>query len=467
MITNKSLIQHIPDFLNYCNAKGLKNNTQENYKNYLKKFVEWIKYKNLEGLLPYQLTLEYTLEYKLYLSLHQDKKSGKSLKKTTQNYYLIALRALLAYFVVKDIVSLPPNKVTLPKPDKSVKTVKFLNLEQVEKLFGALEKKTEIGMRDRLILELLISGGFKMRQLADLNVEDCINNKINVSEDILILIKEYIKKRNDKEKALFINYRSRKNVSRRLTPRYIEKIIKKYGEKIKLPFLITPESLRWNRHLTLFNEKVRINNPKEHKSLSINDYLNNNQTSEDHKKTEGYKNDIFFEEWHLIERKIEEEKCWLRNNIDTMPEGYKNSPSLLKCDDCILRKLSILIVSGKIEAFELYNSNKNLWDNTFIKSDEINKYHGKDWHRNMINEIYRYFKHNGYKIISEPSLNHGRADLGVIDISGKIIYVEVGTVSLYKLWYNLASMKDVNILVIPSENKILEFKKIKTCTFPF
>lgn len=260
MISNKPIIQHIKDFLDYCDVeKGLRNNTQKNYENYLKKFVEWLKYKNLESILPHQLSIKHIFEYKSYLSVNQGK-TNKSLQKTTQNYYLIALRAFLAYFVAKDIVSLPPGKVTLPKPDKSVKTVKFLNLEQIKELFNALDKKTEICMRDRLIFELLIFGGFKMRQLVSLNVEDYINNKINVSKDILILIEKYIKKRSDKERALFINYRSRKNSSHRLTPRYIE-------------------------------------------------------------------------------------------------------------------------------AFDFYNNSKNLWDNKFTKSDKINKHHGKDWHRNMINEI--------------------------------------------------------------------------------
>ena|SRR3989344_700987 len=142
MISNKPIIQHIEDFLDYCDQQGLRNNTQKNYKEYLKKFVEWLKHKNLDSLLPHQLTLEYILEYKSYISVHQDNRTGKSLQKTTQNYYLIALRAFLAYFIAKDIVSLPPGKITLPKLDKSVKIAKFLNSKQIEELYRILEFKT-------------------------------------------------------------------------------------------------------------------------------------------------------------------------------------------------------------------------------------------------------------------------------------------------------------------------------------
>lgn len=160
MISNKPIIQHIEDFLNYCNVeKGLRNNTQKNYQGYLNKFVEWMEYNKLEALLPHQFTYNQIEGYKLYLSSHIDPKTKLSLKVITQHYYLIALRAFLAYFVAKDIVSLPPGKVTLPRPDKSVKTANFLNSSQIKQLLGAPDIKKSIGLRDRIILSHNMSGG--------------------------------------------------------------------------------------------------------------------------------------------------------------------------------------------------------------------------------------------------------------------------------------------------------------------
>lgn len=61
-------------------------------------------------------------------------------------------------------------------------------------------------------------------------------------------------------------------------------------------------------------------------------------------------------------------------------------------------------------------------------------------------------------MIFEPILNYGRADLGVYLKQNKILYVEIGTVSLFKLWYNFSTMKNVTFLLIPSENYAIEFK---------
>src|SRR3989344_5302778 len=114
--SDKTIIKHIPDFLDYCEVeKGLRDNTQKNYQRYLNKFVGWLKSEGFEGLLPHQLEADHIWNYRLYLSRRQSPYTGQTLQKSTQNYYLIALRAFLGYFVAKDIVSLPPDKITLPK----------------------------------------------------------------------------------------------------------------------------------------------------------------------------------------------------------------------------------------------------------------------------------------------------------------------------------------------------------------
>ena len=113
--SEKEIIKHIPDFLDYCEVeKGLADKTQENYKHYLEKFVSWLKKAKKADLKPHELTADDIWAYRLYLSRFQDNK-GQSLKKVTQNYYLIALRALLGYFTAKDILSLPADKINLPK----------------------------------------------------------------------------------------------------------------------------------------------------------------------------------------------------------------------------------------------------------------------------------------------------------------------------------------------------------------
>jgi len=55
--SEKTIIKHIPDFLDYCEVeKGLSDRTQKDYNQYLKKFVEWLKNTKKEALLPHELT---------------------------------------------------------------------------------------------------------------------------------------------------------------------------------------------------------------------------------------------------------------------------------------------------------------------------------------------------------------------------------------------------------------------------
>lgn len=280
--STKPLPKHINDFLDYCDVeKGLRNNTQKNYKEYLNKFFGWLKYKKLEGLLPHQLTPEHIWEYRLYLSRYQNPKTGKSLQKTTQNYYLIAFRAFLAYFVARDIVSLPPGKIVLPKPDKSVKTVKFLNLEQVGKLLTAVEPKDDASIRNRAILETFFSTGLRIAELVALNIEQFANIKnkkdfelsiigkggkprsVYFSERALEWIKKYLNTRKDKEKALFINTSGRKDTDIRLTARSIERIVKRYAVLSGIPIFTTPHTLRHSYATDLLSQGVDLRTIQE------------------------------------------------------------------------------------------------------------------------------------------------------------------------------------------------------------
>ncbi|MFH1366043.1 MAG: tyrosine-type recombinase/integrase [Patescibacteria group bacterium] len=279
--SDKSIIKHIPDFLDYCEVeKGLADKTQENYKRYLDKFILWLKTINKQDLMPDELTSEHIWAYRLYLSRFQSQ-NGHSLKKVTQNYYLIALRAFLGYFVAKDVVSLPPDKITLPKDARAEKTVKFLNLDQVEKLLMAPETAEKDGLRDRAILESLFSTGLRIAELVALNKEQFgnIQNKkdlelgiigkgshprtVYFSERALNWIKKYLETRKDKEKALFTNYRSRSGADTRLTARSIERIVKKYAILSGVPIFTSPHTLRHSYATDLLNQGVDLRSIQE------------------------------------------------------------------------------------------------------------------------------------------------------------------------------------------------------------
>lgn len=312
--SDKSIIKYIPDFLDYCEVeKGLSNNTQKNYRRYLEKFLYWLKKTKKEGLKPHELTAEDIWDYRLFLSRFQDQK-GQPLKKVTQAYYLIALRAILSYFTAKDIVCIASDKIALPKDVKSGKTVKFLNLEQIEKLLLAPDTKDQIGLRDRAILEAFFSTGLRIAELVSLNKEQFANLKnkkelelgiigkgnqprmVYFSERALSWLKKYLEKRSDKDKALFIHYRSRKDIDSRLTPRSIERIVKRYAILAGVPIFTTPHTLRHSYATDLLTQGVDLRTIQEflgHKNIvttQIYTHVTNKRLRDVHRQFHSGKN---------------------------------------------------------------------------------------------------------------------------------------------------------------------------------
>ncbi|MBI2624940.1 MAG: tyrosine-type recombinase/integrase [Candidatus Nealsonbacteria bacterium] len=286
--SNNPIIKHIPDFLDYCEVeKGLADKTQENYKRYLEKFVFWLKTTKKADLKPHELTPDDIWAYRLYLSRFRVK-SGQSLKKVTQNYYLIALRAFLSYFTAKDILCLPADKITLPKDIKREKSLKFLTLEQIERLLLAPDTKNLSGLRDRAIVESLFSTGLRIAELVALNREQFANLKekkdlelgvigkggyprtVYFSERAISWVKKYLETRKDKEKALFVHYRARKGAEARLTARSIERIVKKYAILSGIPIFTTPHTLRHSMATDLLTQGVDLRTIQEflgHKNI--------------------------------------------------------------------------------------------------------------------------------------------------------------------------------------------------------
>ena len=167
--------------------------------------------------------------------------------------------------------------------------------------------------------------------------------------------------------------------------------------------------------------------------------------------------------WDIVEKKIKEEMDWLRGVIDTFLHEEKSAP--MGCRECFLRRIAILIVSGQVKATEITKSPglENFW--FWIDKDKIKKnnrkkiHHGSDWHRETMEKIENHFLHLGYDVVLEPNLHQGRADLGVYKKGVPDLLIEVGTTSFFKLWLNLETMKNSIYLIVPNDDKLIEFKK--------
>lgn len=281
---NKTIIKYLGDFLDYSEIeKGLSSKTQENYTRFLRKFFKWLKENNLENLTPQGLNAEYIWNYKVYLSRHLDPRTKRTLKKTTQNYYLIALRSLLDFFVEKNITSLPPSKIKLAK-DKADKEIKFLKLEQLSRLLSAPDTTSLIGRRDRALLETLFSTGLRVAELVALDRDQLRIQAITNDLEIAVVgkggkirtvyfstravqsLKAYLQARQDMDPALFVNYRRGVDLSgqnRRLSVKSIEDIVKKYVIVSGLPVMATPHTLRHSFATDLLNQGVDLRTVQE------------------------------------------------------------------------------------------------------------------------------------------------------------------------------------------------------------
>ncbi|PIR82278.1 hypothetical protein COU20_03820 [Candidatus Kaiserbacteria bacterium CG10_big_fil_rev_8_21_14_0_10_59_10] len=259
------IIEHILPFLDYCEVeKGLSNNTQRNYAHYLGLFTGWLKKTGKGTLLPHELSAQHIWDYRLYLAREYKTRSGAYLGKKSQNYYLIALRALLDYFTERDIESLPSSKVKLAK-QKSEETISFLDVRDIEKMLAVPDTATSVGLRDRAIMELFFSSGMRISELVALNADQLsfLSDKrtdrtyelsivgkgkhvrtIFISPRAAHWLRAYLATRRDTFKPLFINVRPRNAESRRLAARSIQKMISRVAMLAGLSKKVTPHTLR-------------------------------------------------------------------------------------------------------------------------------------------------------------------------------------------------------------------------------
>lgn len=154
--------------------------------------------------------------------------------------------------------------------------------------------------------------------------------------------------------------------------------------------------------------------------------------------------------WHIVEGAINRESQWLervieQTSIDEVPG----------CDKCryTFRKIALLIITGRITAKEfIARDGHDLWDDLTNKhSIKESARHGGGWHRKMMDLLTEYFSKQGFEVIPEPFLSQGRADLGIYKDGYTDLFVEVGTISPYKLWWNLQMLTNSKILIVPDE----------------
>lgn len=245
------------DFIEHIEVeRGRSSATAGNYNHYLERMIEFNGDIDVANI-----TSEFLRKYQLWLNRYVND-NGETLSTITQSYHLIALRGFLAYLAKRDIASLSPEKVQLPKTAR--RQVTFLTPEEVFRMCDSVPNDgAPQHLRDIAVIELLFSSGLRVSELAKLD-RDHINTKrrefmvrgkgqkdrpIFISPRAAQIIEDYLATRTDSLRPLFINY-SRNNATstsgdfRRLSDRSIQRMISKYSKLAGITKHVTPHTMR-------------------------------------------------------------------------------------------------------------------------------------------------------------------------------------------------------------------------------
>jgi len=253
----KKLSAYVRPFLEYLEIeKGRSSLTVRNYDFYLQRFINWAKDPAAD-----KVSAEDVRQYRLYLNRMNDGRGG-TLKKSTQNYHLIALRSFLKYMAKHDVETLAPEKIELAK--QGSRDVSFLDASDLARLLEAPSKSDApkiLQLRDRAILELFFSTGMRVSELAGLKKENVnlsrdeftVRGKgdktrvVFLSHQAKFYLKEYLGLREDESPYLFVRHdraRGAQDETGPITPRSVERLVHHYSIAAGIPKNVTPHTLR-------------------------------------------------------------------------------------------------------------------------------------------------------------------------------------------------------------------------------
>ena len=258
---------------------------------YIEKFLRYLEIEKNSSkytILNYHIDLkdfakflgDYSIEKVDYLFLRKFlvELKAKNLNKRTVSRKLSCLRTFFKFLNREGYLKANPILLlSSPKQDKHLPV--FLTEVEVENLIKA-PLDDVMGLRDKAILEMLYSTGMRVGELVSLGVDDidfisgCIKvlgkgkkeRLVPIGDMALSAIRDYLDKRQDKSKILFLN----KNRTK-LTDRSIRRVINKYIKQVSLKEHVSPHTLRHSFATHLLNRGADLRSVQEllgHANLS-------------------------------------------------------------------------------------------------------------------------------------------------------------------------------------------------------
>jgi site-specific recombinase XerD len=248
-------------FLDYIEIeKGRSLNTRRNYELYLRRFFDFAKLSK-----PAHITEDVVREYRLWLNRQQgaalNGRERSTMKRKTQNYYMIALRSFLKYLGRRGVTSLSAERIELAKVGE--RSLDLISIDELGRIMEATEGDDLKNLRDSALIALLFSTGLRVSELCSLSRDiDLGKDELSVrgkgekirvvflSDEAKNKLKKYLAKRTDMDDALFVQLVTplsetvKKRDGLRLTSRSVERIIKYYAIKAGISKKVTPHVIR-------------------------------------------------------------------------------------------------------------------------------------------------------------------------------------------------------------------------------
>ncbi len=283
-------------FLEYIEIeRGRAVKTIENYDHYLTRYFSQMHIRKVSDVSEQSIR-----EFRLWLNRQAGTNNG-SMKRRTQNYYMIALRAFLKFLRKRDISAISPEKIELAKlPERQLDLITPTELKRLLKAASGPEEK---GFRNIAMLELLFSTGLRVSELCSLDTDlDLTQDSFSIrgkGDKVRVVfvspiaketVSSYLKRRKDMSEALFVNIPRGSSTPTRLTPRSVERIIKECAIKAGITKKVTPHILRHAFATDLLNNGADIRSVQQllgHASINttqIYTHITDSHLREIHKK---------------------------------------------------------------------------------------------------------------------------------------------------------------------------------------
>lgn len=152
----------VREYLSYCRVeKGLAANSIESYGTDLARLTAWAAKNDLDLL---HLTRQDLREWLIDLA-------GEHLSENSKRRLISAVRGFYKFLMFDGHVTKNPAE-DLASPQKGVYLPRFLNRSEIETLLATPDTSTEMGLRDRAMLEIMYSSGLRVSETANLRLHD-------------------------------------------------------------------------------------------------------------------------------------------------------------------------------------------------------------------------------------------------------------------------------------------------------